>query len=263
MATTPNYAWTTPDDTNLVKNGASDIRTLANAIDSTVKTNADAAVLKTIVDAKGDLLAGTAADTISRLAVGANGTVLTADSGETTGLKWVTPSGPTEGLTLINTGGTALTGATTITVSGLNSYRKLLILINGASSVNASSEFSLRFNSDSANNYAHNTNYLVAGASYATSFFQSVSSTGQNALFLAGMGSSAGNTVSGGIFVHGTNETTPVKAFTYNASTDNAAGSGGYARWGHGFYKGTNISSVSLISSSGNFDAGTLFIYGV
>jgi hypothetical protein len=41
-----------------------------------------------IIDAKGDLIAGTAADTAGRLAVGANGSSLIAASGETTGLKW-------------------------------------------------------------------------------------------------------------------------------------------------------------------------------
>jgi hypothetical protein len=53
--------------------------------------------MATAIDAKGDLVAGTAADTFSRLAVGANGTVLTADSAEATGLKWAAPassSGP-------------------------------------------------------------------------------------------------------------------------------------------------------------------------
>jgi len=45
-----------------------------------------------IVDAKGDLIAATAADTVARLAVGANGTVLTAASGESTGLTWSTPA---------------------------------------------------------------------------------------------------------------------------------------------------------------------------
>ena len=35
MANTPNYNWTTPDNTGYVKNGALDIRTLGNAIDST------------------------------------------------------------------------------------------------------------------------------------------------------------------------------------------------------------------------------------
>jgi hypothetical protein len=49
---------------------------------------ANGAVAKSIVDAKGDLIAATAADTVSRLAVGANGTVLTADSAEATGMKW-------------------------------------------------------------------------------------------------------------------------------------------------------------------------------
>jgi hypothetical protein len=44
------------------------------------------------IDAKGDLLAGTADNTIGRLAVGTNGQVLTADSAETTGMKWATPA---------------------------------------------------------------------------------------------------------------------------------------------------------------------------
>lgn len=46
----------------------------------------------TIVDAKGDLIAGTAADTVARLAAGTDGKVLSANSAEATGLEWVTPS---------------------------------------------------------------------------------------------------------------------------------------------------------------------------
>lgn len=41
MATTTNYSWTTPDDTDLVKNGASAIRTLGSAIDTTLKAQLD------------------------------------------------------------------------------------------------------------------------------------------------------------------------------------------------------------------------------
>lgn len=45
-------------------------------------------IAATIVDAKGDLIAATAADTVARLAVGSNNAVLTADSSQSTGLKW-------------------------------------------------------------------------------------------------------------------------------------------------------------------------------
>jgi hypothetical protein len=89
MATSPIYSWPEPDNTDLVKNGALAIRTLGDAIDTTMATM----VPKSIVDAKGDLIAATAADTVSRLAVGTNGQVLTADSTAATGIKWATPAG--------------------------------------------------------------------------------------------------------------------------------------------------------------------------
>jgi hypothetical protein len=84
MATSPNYSWPEPDNTDLVKNGALAMRTLGNAIDTTMATMTP----KSIVDAKGDLIAATANDTPARLAVGTNGLVLTADSTAATGLKW-------------------------------------------------------------------------------------------------------------------------------------------------------------------------------
>jgi hypothetical protein len=46
------------------------------------------AIQNTIVDAKGDLITATAADTPARLAVGSNGETLVADSAATTGLRW-------------------------------------------------------------------------------------------------------------------------------------------------------------------------------
>jgi hypothetical protein len=84
MATSPIYNWPEPDNTDLVKNGALAIRTLGDAIDTTMGTM----VAKTIIDAKGDLIAGTAADTANRLAVGNNGETLVADSSTSTGLRY-------------------------------------------------------------------------------------------------------------------------------------------------------------------------------
>lgn len=46
-----------------------------------------------IVDAKGDLIVATAADSVDRLAVGTNGHTLVADSATATGLKWAAPAG--------------------------------------------------------------------------------------------------------------------------------------------------------------------------
>jgi hypothetical protein len=51
-------------------------------------------VLQSLVDAKGDLLVGTADDTLGRLPVGATGLILSADPTTASGLKWITaPSG--------------------------------------------------------------------------------------------------------------------------------------------------------------------------
>ena len=84
MATSPIYSWPEPDNTDLVKNGALAIRTLGDAIDTTMGTMTP----KSIVDAKGDLIAATANDTPARLAVGSNTAPLVADSAEATGLRW-------------------------------------------------------------------------------------------------------------------------------------------------------------------------------
>lgn len=54
-----------------------------------VSTTLTGAILATIYDAKGDLIAGTGADTYARLPVGADGLFLTADSSQTTGLRWI------------------------------------------------------------------------------------------------------------------------------------------------------------------------------
>jgi hypothetical protein len=149
MPTTTNYGWTTPADTDLVKDGASAIRTLGTAIDTTVFNNAGAAIAKTIVDAKGDIIAATAADTVSRLAVGANDTVLTADSSTATGLKWAAPSAG--GMTLIST--TTLSGASTTLSSIPQTYNNLFLLVTGITNNTFDAIYRVAPNGDTTNAY--------------------------------------------------------------------------------------------------------------
>lgn len=91
MATSPNYSWPEPDNTDLVKNGALAIRTLGNAIDTTMATMTP----KSTYTAKGSIAAATAASTPANVPVGANGTVLTADSTAAAGVAWASPADQT------------------------------------------------------------------------------------------------------------------------------------------------------------------------
>ncbi len=77
------------------------------------------AIQASIIDAKGDLIVGSAADTAARLAVGTDGYVLTASSTATNGIAWTAaPAGylaPTIGTTLI-TSGTTVSTITSVTL---------------------------------------------------------------------------------------------------------------------------------------------------
>jgi hypothetical protein len=155
MATTTNYGWTTPDNTALVKDGASAIRSLGTAIDTTVFANAGAAITKTVVDAKGDLIVGTAADTVARLASSAsNGNVLTVDTSTATGLAWTAPAAA-GGMTLLNSGNTSLAGVQTLTISSIpNTYKHLYVVGMGIYTTNNyGANLQMRFNGDTASNY--------------------------------------------------------------------------------------------------------------
>lgn len=211
--------------------------------------------------AKGSIIAGTGATTLAELTVGANNTVLTADSTTATGLKWATAAA-TKSYSLLNAGGTALTGAATITVSSLSGYDNLCIVVAGASSASASSTMRIRFNSDSGTNYVVAGSNAVYVSTYASGNFSRVGNISLTEIEIGQMSSNAASTLSGGLLMFGSN-TTGGKAYMGSWASNDAGGNNNSANTLSGLYMGTSvISSVSIISGTGNFDAGTIYIYG-
>jgi len=123
-----------------------------DGVTSAIQTQLDAKTAKSTLTTKGDIYAATAASTPARLAVGANDTVLTADSAEATGLKWATPVSGS--MTLLSTT-TFNNTVATYTVSSISgAYRNLLIVGTNLQVAGAGNEdLVFRFNGDTGGNY--------------------------------------------------------------------------------------------------------------
>ena len=94
--------------------------TTTAATPNSVKTSydlANAAIPKSLVDAKGDIIAATADNTPARLAVGTNGQYLQADSTASTGLKWATPATASSGFVFINS--TSFSGVASVSIDSV------------------------------------------------------------------------------------------------------------------------------------------------
>jgi len=281
MPTTSNFGWTTPADTDLVKDGAAAIRTLGNGIDTSFldlkggttgqvlskASNTDldftwtadaSGIPATIFDAKGDIIAATAADTASRLAVGANGTVLTADSAEATGLKWATPTAAApNGYVLFST--TTMTGANSITVSGISNKSSLIIVLYGVGAgVSGSFGDTVDIFINGSTSGYRNAGLKFTGSGDTT---EPVSGTSLiNAFALSGNTASVGYAT---CWIDGANSADP-KIYKVDGM---AAASGGTNQIGYayqGVYTGAAVTSIVVKSTEGggsNFDAGTMYIY--
>jgi len=138
MATTTNYGWTTPDDTALVKDGASAIRSLGTSVDTTTKNLNPSTTL-------GDIeYRSSTANTNTRLGIGSTGQVLTVAGGVPT---WAAPAGGGKVLQVVQAiYSTSTTIATTtytdtgisLSITPSSASSKILVISNNAGKISSS-----------------------------------------------------------------------------------------------------------------------------
>ena len=248
MATTTNYGWTTPDDTALVKDGASAIRTLGSSVDTTTKALNPSTTL-------GDIeYRSSTANTNTRLGIGTTGQVLKVSGGVPS---WGDAGAAGPNFTLLNAGGTALTGATTITVSFTAKDYLFVRIVSGDTST-TNSIFTMRLNADTGTNYPQ-VRWRFQGTSGGTFTPNTTFDNAATSFLVAQLGEtpdsfSSFHTISGakaaGIKTYQGRSHTDKISFATNNAVD-------------GLYSdSSDITSVSIISSSGNFTAGTIYVYG-
>ena len=178
------------------------------------------------------------------------------------GSAWVTKSGSSgTSWSLLNAGGTALTGAQTITVSGISSQDKIMVLVINAGSASAASIISIRLNTDTGANYATLGMTLAQPTTYAVGSLSPAETLTATNIPIGKMNSSASSKVDGTVLFSGCNSS-GVKVYQASGTGDSSGGNAQVAYAIGGYYNSSStISSVSVFSSVGNFDEGTVYVY--
>jgi hypothetical protein len=253
MATTTNYSWSTPDDTALVKDGAAAIRTLGSSVDTTVKALNPETTL-------GDLAyRSSTANVKTRLGLGTAGQVLTVNSGATAPEWKDAASGGN--FTLLNAGGTTLSGLATVTVSGISGKDKILVVVDSATSATANQYVNLRLNTDTGSNYNQFGYTAYVGGSYNSSdVVREISSLTSTSIALAATSNNASSGVGAYVYLTGCNAS-GVKVFQMAGSASPSAGSAQEPFITGGFYSGSSTISSISITAANSFNGGTVYVY--
>lgn len=242
MATTTNYGWETPDDTDLVKDGAAAIRTLGSSIDTTTKNlNPETTT--------GDIAYRSAtANTNTRLAIGSTGQVLTVAAGVPS---WASPS--TGAMTLISS--TALSGSSITLTSIAGTYRSLYLFVRGAQ---AGSDYNLIIEPNSTANNGR----WGGGFQDGTSAFVNAKATLWSLAFYNTIKANNGDNA-WSVQINEYASSTAYKPFQmyggyYGGNNLNQSGIAGGV-----WYNTTAITSLKISTDSSTFSAGTVDLYGV
>jgi hypothetical protein len=229
---TTNYGFVLPTSTDLVTDLPADFDVALQGVDTRLKALQPGTTL-------GDIAYSSAtANTNTRLAIGTTGQVLTVASGVPS---WAAAAGGTANYALLNAGGTAMSGSASVTVSGISGVKDIFIRILDTSE-GANDGWRVRFNSDTAANYYWITqNSVYFAAQTSIKFDQSAARSSNTYLSLAGAG------------------TSPVKPINFSKINDDNTS----PEIGMGYYNSSSaISSVTVSTITGNFDAGTIYVYG-
>jgi hypothetical protein len=238
MATTTNYGWETPDDTDLVKDGALAIRTLGSSIDTTTKNLNPSTTL-------GDIeYRSSTANTNTRLGIGSTGQVLTVSGGVPT---WATPAGG-GAYTSIASGN--LSGVSSVTISNISQAYKDLYLV-AFNPVASSGRIGLRINGDTASNYQYWKVELDTGTG-----------VGSNGVSVINVGLDITNATNWTYSFYIENyATTSYKPITVHHRKNNVAnGTSGWAHWNNS----DAYTSLTIVNTDAvNYTSGTYTLYGV
>ena len=175
-------------------------------------------------------------------------------------MKWVAPAASGANWSLLNAGGTSLSGATT-TVSGISGKDKILVLFAGASSSSGSAYIGLRLNTDTGSNYTQRGATVQGASSYSAGIVGTFDIAPGTFIYVGEGSTNANSALQGYVELSGCNSA-GVKAFTLSGGMGAEGNSGQRLITGAGIYdSASTITSVSAFTSAGSFDSGSIFVY--